>query len=82
MGEGGALAHVVVSLADGASLPAEGVSAPPALLDQKKCSYEPPALAARAGTTLEVRNSDPVMHTCAPPRVLSPSSTWQCHSRV
>ncbi|WP_240487011.1 hypothetical protein [Hyalangium minutum] len=62
VGEGGALAHVVVSLADGASLPAEGVTAPPALLDQKKCSYDPPALAARAGTALEVRNSDPVMH--------------------
>jgi plastocyanin len=62
VGEGGALAHVVVSLADGATLPSEGVSAPPATLDQKKCSYEPPALAARAGSTLEVRNSDPVMH--------------------
>jgi plastocyanin len=62
VGEGGALAHVVVSLANGASLPAAGSSPPPAVLDQKKCSYEPPALAARAGTTLEVRNSDPVMH--------------------
>lgn len=62
VGEEGALAHVVVSLGDGASLPAEGVTPPPAVLDQKKCSYEPPALAARAGSTLEVRNSDPVMH--------------------
>jgi plastocyanin len=62
VGEAGALAHVVVSLADGAALPAEGISPPPAALDQKKCSYEPPALAARAGSSLEVRNSDPVMH--------------------
>ncbi len=62
VGEGGALAQVVVSLADGASLPAEGATAPPAVLDQKRCSYEPSALAARAGSTLEVRNSDPVMH--------------------
>jgi plastocyanin len=62
LGEGGALAHVVVSIAEGAALPAEGITAPPAFLDQKKCSYEPPALAARAGTVLEVRNSDPVMH--------------------
>lgn len=62
VGEGGALAHVVVSIAEGAALPAEGISSPPAFLDQKKCSYEPPALAARAGTALEVRNSDPVMH--------------------
>jgi plastocyanin len=62
VGEQGALAYVVVALADGASLPAEGVAAPPAVLDQKKCAYEPPALAARAGSTLDVRNSDPVMH--------------------
>lgn len=62
VGEGGRLAHVVISLAQGARLPAEGLSAPPAVLDQKKCSYEPPALAARAGTLLEVRNSDPLMH--------------------
>jgi plastocyanin len=62
VGEGGALAHVVISLANGAALPAEGSSSPPAVLDQKKCSYEPPALAARAGSSLEVRNSDPVMH--------------------
>ncbi|HEX8698421.1 MAG TPA: hypothetical protein VF815_06280 [Myxococcaceae bacterium] len=62
VGEQGALAHVVVSLAQGASLPAEGVKAPSAVLDQKKCAYEPPALAALAGSTLEVRNSDPVMH--------------------
>jgi len=62
VGEGGALAHVVVALAEGASLPAEGIIAPSTVLDQKKCSYEPPALAARAGTVLEVRNSDPVMH--------------------
>ena len=62
VGAGGALAHVVVSLADGASLPVEGSSPPPIVLDQKRCSYEPPALAARAGTVLEVRNSDPVMH--------------------
>jgi len=62
VGEGGALAYVVVSLADRASLPSEGISVPATVLDQKKCSYHPPALAARAGTVLEVRNSDPVMH--------------------
>lgn len=62
VGGAGELAQVVVALADGAALPAEGISSPPSLLDQKKCSYEPAILAARAGTTLEVRNSDPVMH--------------------
>ncbi len=63
VGEGGALAQVVISLADGASLPADGFTPPPpAVLDQRKCAYEPYAVAARAGTSLEVRNSDPVMH--------------------
>jgi plastocyanin len=62
VGEKGALAHVVISLKEGATLPAEGVTAPAPVLDQKKCAYEPPVLAARAGSTLEVRNSDPVMH--------------------
>ncbi|MFL5343619.1 MAG: hypothetical protein ACJ8AT_02445 [Hyalangium sp.] len=62
LGKQGALANVVVSLGDGASLPSEGVTPAPAVLDQKRCAYEPPALAARAGSTLEVRNSDPVMH--------------------
>jgi len=62
VGEQGALAQVVVSIANGAALPAQGVTAPVTVLDQKKCTYEPAALAALAGSTLEVRNSDPVMH--------------------
>ncbi|ADO74143.1 conserved uncharacterized protein [Stigmatella aurantiaca DW4/3-1] len=62
VGDAGALAFVVVALVEGATLPAEGVVSPPPMLDQKKCAYEPPVLAARAGATLEVRNSDPVMH--------------------
>ncbi|WP_225410793.1 cupredoxin domain-containing protein [Stigmatella hybrida] len=62
VGEEGALAHVVVALVEGASLPEEGLTPPPPVLDQRKCAYEPPILAARVGATLEVRNSDPVMH--------------------
>ncbi|WP_245767192.1 cupredoxin domain-containing protein [Stigmatella erecta] len=62
VGEEGALAHVVVALVEGASLPAEGLTPPVPVLDQRKCAYEPPILAARVGATLEVRNSDPVMH--------------------
>jgi plastocyanin len=63
VGEDGALAHVVVALVEGASLPEEeGLTPPQPMLDQRKCAYEPPVLAARAGATLEVRNSDPVMH--------------------
>jgi plastocyanin len=62
VGEEGALAHVVVAIVEGASLPDEGLTSPSPVLDQRKCAYEPPILAARVGATLEVRNSDPVMH--------------------
>ncbi|HYO52026.1 carboxypeptidase regulatory-like domain-containing protein [Archangium sp.] len=62
VGSGGALAHVVVALADGTEAPAADPKAPPAVLDQKQCAFEPPVLAARAGAPLEVRNSDPLLH--------------------
>ncbi|MDC0709720.1 carboxypeptidase regulatory-like domain-containing protein [Stigmatella sp. ncwal1] len=62
VGDAGGLAFVVVALVEGAGLPADGVVSPSPMLDQRKCAYEPPVLAARAGATLEVRNSDPVMH--------------------
>ncbi|RKG96144.1 hypothetical protein D7X74_41605, partial [Corallococcus sp. CA047B] len=62
VGGEGALAHAVVSLQDGAALPAPEAPAPAPVLDQKQCSYEPPALAARAGTELVLRNSDPLVH--------------------
>ncbi|MCE9667426.1 hypothetical protein LY474_06325 [Myxococcus stipitatus] len=62
VGAEGALAHAVVALASGADLPAP--ASPPAdpVLDQKKCVYDPPVLAARAGATLTLRNSDPLVH--------------------
>ncbi|QRK04045.1 hypothetical protein JQX13_27610 [Archangium violaceum] len=63
VGEGGALAYVVVALADGTEAPAPDPDAPPAQLEQKQCAFEPPVLAARAGSRLEVRNSDAVFHT-------------------
>ncbi|MCY1035681.1 carboxypeptidase regulatory-like domain-containing protein [Corallococcus sp. BB11-1] len=62
VGAEGALAHAVVSLQDGAGLPAPESPAPAPVLDQKQCSYEPPSLAARAGTELVLRNSDPLVH--------------------
>ncbi|WNG34584.1 hypothetical protein F0U61_13740 [Archangium violaceum] len=62
VGAGGALAYAVVALADGAEAPAPDPEAPPAMLEQKQCAFEPPVLAARAGSQLEVRNSDAVFH--------------------
>ncbi len=32
------------------------------LVDQKQCQYAPPALIVRAGTKLEITNSDPILH--------------------
>lgn len=58
----GGLAYVVVALADGTNGPAPVPEAPPAVLAQKRCAYEPPVLAARAGTSLEVRNEDALLH--------------------
>jgi hypothetical protein len=62
LGEEGALADVVVSLADGAGLPEPEAAPPPAALDQRGCLFQPPVLAARVGSLLEVRNSDPFAH--------------------
>ncbi|HZI09178.1 MAG TPA: hypothetical protein VE153_02240 [Myxococcus sp.] len=62
VGGEGALAYTVVSLKEGASLPAPAHPAPEPVLDQKRCLYDPPVLAARAGGTLALRNSDPLVH--------------------
>jgi len=47
--------------------PAEALSpggpGPAALIDQRGCLYWPAVLAARAGGTLRIRNSDPLTHT-------------------
>lgn len=59
----GALANALVFLADvERSSSDRGSSSPKALLDQRGCAYLPPVIAARAGATLEVLNSDPLMH--------------------
>ncbi len=36
---------------------------PTVVLDQRRCLYWPPVLAARAGGSLHIRNSDPLTHT-------------------
>nr|WP_225937568.1 hypothetical protein [Myxococcus sp. RHSTA-1-4] len=62
VGGEGSLAHVVVSLKEGAALPAPRTPGPEPVLDQKRCIYDPPVMAARAGGTLVLRNSDPLVH--------------------
>ncbi|WP_407753278.1 carboxypeptidase regulatory-like domain-containing protein [Archangium sp.] len=63
VGPDGALGYVVVALADGTEAPPPAdPEVPSASLDQTRCTFEPPVSAARAGTALEVRNSDALLH--------------------
>ena len=61
--EAGGLTNAIVFLA-GAVPPREGGNSPrqPELVDQRGCEYLPPVLALRAGTEIEIRNSDPLLH--------------------
>ncbi len=59
-GQGG-VAEVVVWV-DTPAAPPDGPGQE-VVLDQRKCLYQPAVLAARAGSTLRLRNSDPLTHT-------------------
>lgn len=61
VGEGGTLQFAVVSVDDAAPTALRADFAP-ALLDQKGCVYRPAVVATRAGQSLKVRNSDPLLH--------------------
>src|ERR687893_601617 len=59
----GKVANVIVYVKSG--LPANATYAAPAQtveLDQEGCLYEPRALAVMAGQTIDIKNSDPVLH--------------------
>ena len=56
----GSLANVFVSLEG--SFPATPVPAEPATIDQRACVYVPRVVGARVGQTLQVRNSDELLH--------------------
>jgi plastocyanin len=43
-----------------------GPSAPPAVIDQKGCEYQPYVLAVQTGQKIVVKNSDPVLHNIHP----------------
>jgi len=61
VGDGGALADVVVSI-QGVSGKSTGAAAAPLVLDQKGCEYIPAIFAGQTGQKLSVKNSDPVLH--------------------
>jgi plastocyanin len=63
VGEGGALANVIVSVKadDPAALGGEAPTTP-VVLDQKACMYEPHVLTMTAGQDLMVKNDDPFLH--------------------
>ncbi|MFQ5889373.1 MAG: beta-sandwich domain-containing protein [Gemmatimonadota bacterium] len=56
------LADAVVSLVDIASGAALEMPTSPPVLDQRECGFRPHVLFAPAGATVEVLNSDPIMH--------------------
>jgi plastocyanin len=56
----GSLANVFVSLQG--SFPATPVPAEPVTIDQHACVYVPRVVGARVGQTLQVRNSDELLH--------------------
>jgi plastocyanin len=61
LGQNSGLADVVVSIQD-ISGKSAGATAKPLVLDQKNCLYVPQILALQTGQTLQVKNSDSVMH--------------------
>lgn len=62
--EDGALQNVVVSVSAGLP-PGERFPTPPGpvVLDQKYCAFEPHVIAAMIGQDVQVRNSDPLLHS-------------------
>jgi plastocyanin len=63
VGEGGALANVIVSVKadDPAALGGEAPTTP-VVLDQEGCMYQPHVLSMTAGQEFVVKNSDPFLH--------------------
>jgi plastocyanin len=59
-GANGGLANVFVRLQG--SFPQTPVPAAPVTIDQRGCIYMPRVVGARVGQTLQIRNSDPVLH--------------------
>jgi plastocyanin len=66
VGNGGALADVVVMLKGVPNAKSGGAAAAPLVLDQKGCEYIPYVGAAQTGQKIVVKNSDPTTHNVHP----------------
>jgi plastocyanin len=62
VGESQALQNVFVYVKDGLGAFGFPIPTEPVVLDQDKCRYTPRVLGVRVGQTLQIRNSDPLLH--------------------
>ena len=62
VGENQSLQNVFVYVKDGLGGFGFPIPSEPVVLDQDKCRYTPRVLGVRVGQTLQVRNSDPLLH--------------------
>lgn len=60
--DGKTLANVFVYLKDGLPQRMYPVPAAPVVLDQQQCRYVPRVLGVQVGQTLQIKNSDPLLH--------------------
>ena len=62
VGENQSLQNVFVYVKDGLGSFGFPIPSEPVVLDQDKCRYTPRVLGVRVGQTLQIRNSDPLLH--------------------
>ena len=62
VGPGNGLKNVFVYVKDGLGARTYAIPATPVLLDQKGCQYVPHVFGAQVGQTIQVSNSDPLIH--------------------
>ncbi len=66
VGQGGGLANAFVYIRSGLEGKTFEPAKEPVVIDQRGCMFIPRVIAARAGQTLDVKNSDPVSHNIHP----------------
>ena len=76
VGEGQGLANVFVYIKKGLDGKTFPVPATKPVVDQKGCIYDPPVVGAMAGQTIEIRNSDPVLHNVNFPKSVAGNTTF------